>query len=57
MNYQDILLVIIFIILFYIIYKMNSLENDKIETFDATNDAAITTAVKQVYSVDVDAIR
>ena len=57
MNYQEILLVINFIILFYIIYKINCLENDKIETFDATTDAAIRQAVNQVYTVDVDAIR
>lgn len=51
------LIFVIFLIMIYFFYKIDNLEKQKIEGFDASQDAAITTAVKQIYLADVEAIR
>jgi len=47
---------IIFILIIYILFKINNLEKTR-ENFDAATDAAIINSVKKIYLADVEAIR
>ena len=57
---KDLLIIIMFFAIIYLFYEINNLKKEKIENFDAVSDAnneAITNAVKQIYAVDIEAIR
>jgi len=57
---KDLLIMILCFGMIYLFYEINNLKKEKIENFDAISDAtniAITNAVKEIYSVDIESIR